>query len=73
MAGKGRIQAGADADLVVFAPDQRHRVLAGELRQRHYLTPYNGTELTGVVRSVLLAGRPVTDTPAGRLLSREER
>jgi allantoinase len=73
MAGKGRIQAGADADLVVFAPDQRHRVLAGELRQRHYLTPYNGTELTGVVRSVLLAGRPVTDTPAGRLLSREDR
>lgn len=73
LAGKGRIQVGADADLVVFAPDERHRVLAGELRQRHYLTPYNDTELSGVVRSVLLAGRPVTDSPAGRLLAKEDR
>jgi allantoinase len=73
LAGKGRIQAGGDADLVVFAPDAEHTVLPGELRQRHYLTPYNNQAVTGEVRRVVLDGRPVTEKPAGRLLRWEDR
>ena len=73
LAGKGRIQAGADADLVVFDPDAEIRVQPGELRQRHYLTPYNGRELRGAVRTVVLGGRIASDEPVGRLLAREDR
>ncbi len=73
LAGKGRIQAGADADLVVFAPDEEQLIRPGELRQRHYLTPYNGATVTGVVRRVLLDGRVTTDEPAGRLLAAGDR
>ncbi|MGI5129473.1 allantoinase AllB [Pseudonocardia sp. CA-107938] len=68
-AGKGRIAAGAAADLVVFAPDATFEV--GTLHHRSPLTPYTGRTLTGVVRSTWLAGRPLTgDAPRGRLLER---
>jgi allantoinase len=70
---KGRIAEGADADLVVFAPDEPYRVDAHELRHRHRVTPYDGMQLTGIVRGVFLRGRPTSaDDPAsGTLLSPE--
>jgi allantoinase len=68
LARKGRIAAGADADLVVFAPDAPYTV--GELHHRHAVTPYAGRELTGVVRSTWLRGAPADGTPRGRLLRR---
>jgi allantoinase len=69
LVGKGRIAAGAAADLVVFAPDATFEV--GTLHHRNPLTPYTGRTLTGVVRSTWLAGRPLTDeAPRGRLLER---
>jgi allantoinase len=67
---KGRIAAGADADLVVFAPDAPYTV--GELHHRHPVTPYAGRELTGVVRQTWLRGTPVDGPPRGRLLRRGE-
>jgi allantoinase len=70
LAGKGRIAAGADADLVVFAPDAPYTV--GELHHRHAVTPYAGRELSGVVRQTWLRGAPVDDMPRGRLLRRGE-
>ncbi|MHA6617968.1 allantoinase AllB [Pseudonocardia sp. DLS-67] len=70
LARKGRIAAGADADLVVFAPDAPYTV--GELHHRHAVTPYTGRELTGEVRRTWLRGAPVDDTPRGRLLRRGE-
>ncbi|TQM04287.1 allantoinase AllB [Pseudonocardia kunmingensis] len=66
---KGRIAAGGDADLVVFAPDAPFAV--GDLHHRHPVTPYAGRELAGVVRRTWLRGRPVDATPRGRLLRRE--
>lgn len=64
LAGKGRIEVGADADLCVFAPESR--VVAGGRR----VTPYDGLGLLGEVRGVWLAGVAVDDQPSGRLLLR---
>lgn len=64
---KGRIAAGADADLAVVAPDAAFEV--GELHHRNPLTPYTGRRLTGAVRQTWLRGAPATGT-RGRLLTR---
>jgi allantoinase len=71
MAGKGRIAAGYDADLVAFAPDETFLVDPARLRHRHPVTPYAGRRLSGVVHRTWLRGYPVTDEPRGRLLSAE--
>lgn len=72
LSAKGRIAVGADADLVVFAPDARFTVDARTLQHRHPVSPYDGRELEGVVRRTLLAGVPVDrDRPRGRMLRRE--
>lgn len=69
---KGRIEVGADADLVVFAPDEEWQVDVAALRHRNPVSAYDGRRLTGAVRRTLLRGIPVTDAgpPAGRLLQR---
>ncbi|MUN07823.1 allantoinase AllB [Agromyces luteolus] len=70
-AGKGEIAEGAEADLVIFAPDDAFTVDAAALHHRHPITPYDGRELVGVVRATYLAGREVDGTvPRGRLLRR---
>lgn len=68
---KGRIAEGAAADLAVFAPDATFTVDAAALEHRHPITPYDGRELTGVVRGTYLAGVEVNRSiPRGRLLRR---
>ena len=72
LTSKGRIAPGADADLVVFAPEAPPRVGADELRYRNRVSAYIGHDLAGVVRRTYLAGIPI-DTeapPRGRLLTR---
>jgi allantoinase len=74
LTGKGRIASGAAADFVVFAPDAAFTVDAEALEHRHPVTPYDGRELTGVVRSTYLAGTPIDRAePRGRLLRRHNR
>jgi allantoinase len=69
---KGRIAVGADADLVAFDPDATFVVDPARLHHRHPVTPYEGTVLSGVVRTTWLRGRAVTgDEPRGALLTRE--
>lgn len=67
---KGRIEVGRDADLVAFAPTESFTVDAARLHHRNPTTPYEGHELTGVVRTTWLRGRPVGDVPHGQLLER---
>jgi allantoinase len=73
---KGAIVPGADADLVVFAPEAAFRVTGASLQHRHPQTPYEGRELVGVVERTWLRGHEVfrrgapTAPPVGALLSR---
>ena len=68
---KGSIVPGADADLVVFAPDETFVVDAQALQHRHPVTPYDGKTLRGVVRQTYLRGERTTldDDARGMLLS----
>ena len=56
---KGSIQAGFDADLVVWDPDAEFVVDAARLQQRHKLTPYAGRPLRGAVATTFLRGQRI--------------
>lgn len=69
---KGRIIEGGAADFAVFAPEETFTVDAKRLAHRHPITPYDGQQLTGIVRTTYLAGARIeSDAPRGRLLRRE--
>ncbi len=72
LARKGRIEPGAHADLVTFAPDAEFVVDPHRLHHRNPVTPYAGRPLAGVVRRTWLRGVPVAGAPRGRLISRGE-
>jgi dihydropyrimidinase len=57
--GKGAVEAGLDADLVLFDPAARRTIRAAELHHTSDYTPYEGLEVAGAVRSVFLRGRAV--------------
>ena len=72
---KGSIVAGADADIVIWNPDEEFTVAPEMLYHRHKLTPYAGRRLQGVVHSTFLRGKKIYDgqfkgDPAGVLLTR---
>ncbi|GAA2653707.1 allantoinase AllB [Paractinoplanes durhamensis] len=70
---KGRIDVGADADLVVFDPDDTFTVDPHRLHHKNPVTPYAGKQLHGVVHATWLRGRRVTgDEAGGAFLSRED-
>ncbi|MBO9523452.1 MAG: allantoinase AllB [Nocardioidaceae bacterium] len=73
--GKGRIEVGGDADLVVLDPDAELVVDPRALHHKNPITPYDGRRLCGVVRSTWLRGRKVDleAEPRGRLLERQDR
>ena len=58
---KGAIEAGRDADLVIFRPDAEFVVDAAGLYHRHPVTPYAGARLRGVVERTYLRGSLVFD------------
>ena len=71
---KGRIEVGAAADVVAFAPDAAYTIDVDHLHHRNRVSAYAGREVTGAVRRTWLAGRIVDvgpDAPAhGKLLRR---
>ncbi len=58
---KGAIAAGKDADLVLFDPEATFTVTPERILHRHYVTPYMGHELHGVVRATYLRGSHIFD------------
>ncbi|AMM19313.1 cyclic amidohydrolase [Frondihabitans sp. PAMC 28766] len=72
LADRGRIEVGARADLVAFAPDSTFTVHAADLAHKNPVTAFDGTTLRGGVEHVWLAGRLVAPdaTSGGQLLSR---
>ena len=65
---KGRLEVGADADLVAFAPDATFVVDKDALLHKNPVSAYDGRELRGVVRRTWLRGRTPGD---GQLLRNE--
>jgi allantoinase len=58
---KGAIEAGRDADLVIWDPDASTTIDATRLYHRHPVTPYDGLQLRGAVRTTILRGGIVFD------------
>jgi allantoinase len=63
-ARKGTLDAGYDADLVVWDPDARFTVTPEIIHHRHNVTPYAGEELFGVVKTTFVRGAKVWDDGA---------
>lgn len=53
---KGSLERGADADLVVWAPEESFRVTPDIVQHRHTVTPYTGAELFGAVKATFVRG-----------------
>jgi len=56
---KGVLEVGRDADIVLFDPAARRTVRAADLHHTSDYTPYEGLEVEGAVRQVLVRGRTV--------------
>ena len=56
---KGALEAGRDADLVLFDPASRRAIRARDLHQSSDYTPYEGMDVRGSVRDVFVRGLPV--------------
>ena len=75
---KGRIDAGYDADLIVWDSAAKWTVRAADLHHRHKVTPYDGSELYGQVHRTYLQGKLIFQdgkfigSPSGQLLVAEE-
>jgi allantoinase len=64
LAGKGRIEPGADADLALVALDEEWTLAAGDLRDRHRQSPYVGRAFRGRIVRTLVRGAPPGSQPA---------
>lgn len=58
---KGSLSPGADADVVIFDPERRMIVDASALHENVDYTPYDGLELIGYPRTVIVAGDVLID------------
>ena len=56
---KGDLQAGSDADLVLFDPRPTRVLSAAELHSRAEFSPYDGLTVTGKVLSTICRGRVI--------------
>jgi dihydroorotase len=65
LVGKGKLTVGADADLVVFDPDQTWMFSAADVRAKCGWSAYEGWTFTGQVRTTIKSGRIGYDRDTG--------
>jgi dihydropyrimidinase len=58
---KGTLSVGADADIIVFDPDEKHTISAKTHHMNTDYSAYEGWEVTGKVKTVLLRGKVAID------------
>ena len=58
---KGTIAVGSDADLVIFDPNEKHTLSAATHHMNVDYSGYEGWEVTGKVKTVLLRGQVAID------------
>ena len=63
---KGALEAGKDADIVVWDPEASFVVTKDCILHKNKVTPYEGQTLFGVVRTTYLRGEPVFGEGAAR-------
>lgn len=63
--GKGRLEIGADGDLVVFEPDHRWLFSARDVRAKCGWSAYEGWTMAGRVRTTVRRGEIVWDADTG--------
>jgi dihydropyrimidinase len=59
LARKGALEVGRDADIVIFDPSARRTVTAASLHHTSDYTPFEGLDVSGAVRDVLVRGQDV--------------
>jgi len=59
IAGKGSLQPGLDADIVLVDLDARFTLTADDLHQRHKMSPYLGSSFRGAVRRTIRRGETI--------------
>lgn len=59
---KGRLRVGADADFVVFDPDETHRIDSADNVSSADYSVYDGREVTGQVKQTFVRGKLVADS-----------
>jgi allantoinase len=71
----GSLEAGREANFILFDTEATHTVTADKLHYRHAISPYLGETLRGVVKATYLRGEPIyrtgtfTVAPTGRELA----
>ena len=58
---KGRINAGFDADLLVWDPEETFEVKPENIHYKHKISPYIGERLSGVIKQTYVGGNKVFD------------
>jgi dihydropyrimidinase len=61
LARKGALKVGRDADIVIFDPSARRTIRASDLHHTSDYTPYEGLDVRGAIRDVLVRGTPVIE------------
>jgi len=67
LANKGAIEAGKDADIVVFDPKRRFSISREKLHQNVDYTPWEAWEITGMPEIVYLRGKRVAEWAVDRM------